>query len=212
MIKHLLNILLLVNFTLAQETVQSSKNYAKNTVREKDGQYSRSNLINNIKSIDIKNIVRDKYFKEEIFEKSFYKVYKEDESSIDLISSVGSNMNFGGVWEKYAVINFTPQIFIQPAGFLNIYANHYVNFLIPLEAVKEYSKSILLQGLAVLAVDNSIKLFLNGNTNWITEVISFTAKNLLLNILIKPSVSNTSNSPFPVLQYENYYYSMSITF
>lgn len=212
MIKHLLNIILLTNFTLAQDAVQNNKNYEKNAFREESEQYSRSNLINNIKSIDIKNVERDRYFKKEIFEKSFYKVYREEKNSIDLISSVGNNMNFGGIWEKYAVINFTPQIYIQPAGFISIYANHYVNCLIPLNAVKDYSKSILVQGIAVVAVENSMKLFLSSNDNWITEVISFGVKNLLLSILIKPFVSSTSNSPSPVLQYDNYYYSMNITF
>ncbi|MBK8551760.1 MAG: hypothetical protein IPL53_12125 [Ignavibacteria bacterium] len=211
MIKNLLNIILLVNITLAQDAVQHNKTKDKKLVAEKNTLYLESNLIDYSKSIH-RNTEVEKYFRKEFFKKSFLKVIKKEDNSFDLISSVGSNMSFGGVWEKYAVINFTPQLFIQPADFINIYANHYLNVLIPLESVKEYSQSIMLQGLAILVVDNSMKLFLNSGNSWVTEVITFAAKNLLLNILIKPSVSNTSNSPLPVLQYENYFYSMSITF
>ena len=211
MIKNLLNIILLVNITLSQDAVQHNKTKDKKLFAEKNTLYLESNLIDYSKSIH-RNTEVEKNFRKETFKKSFLKVIKKEDNSFDLISSVGSNMSFGGVWEKYAVINFTPQLFIQPADFINIYANHYLNVLIPLESVKEYSQSIMLQGLAILVVDNSMKLFLNSGNSWVTEVITFAAKNLLLNILIKPSVSNTSNSPLPVLQYENYFYSMSITF
>lgn len=141
-----------------------------------------------------------------------FRSQKEEKYTFDLMSSVGSNISFGGFWDKYAVINFTPQINIKPVSFISIYANHYLNCFIPLNGVKEYSRSLILQGIAILAIDNSMKLFLNSSNSWISSIVSFAAKNILINILIKPSINNSSKSPSPVLKYENYYYSMSITF
>jgi len=137
---------------------------------------------------------------------------KNERTKVDIVSSFGNNISFGGFWENYAVINFTPQISIQPAEFISIYANHYLNCLIPLSSLKEYSGSVILQGIAILSVDQSMKLFLQKESSWISEIIAFAAKNLLLNLIIKSSINNNSNSNSPSLQFENYYYSMSIEF
>ncbi len=141
----------------------------------------------------------------------FNKSKEKEEYSFDLMSSVGSNISFGGFWENYAVINFTPNVYVQPVSFISIYADHNVNCLIPVNEIKEYSKIIALQSLSILAVDNSIKL-LFPSAQWVPQIISFAAKNLLINFIIKPSIERSLNSVTPLLEYENYYYSVSITF
>jgi hypothetical protein len=212
MIKHFLNILLIVNLTLAQDSIIKNKKITVTKNENNIDLFSNSALIDNGNLITKNDVGSKNVSRIESLEFKFYNEKSTAKNSFDLISSVGGNISFGGVWENYAIVNFTPQLFIKPAGFLSIYANHYINCFIPLEHAKEYSKSILLQSLTVLAVDNSMKYFLNSDNNWIPEVISFIAKNLLLNTILRPAISNSENSPFPILQYENYYYSMSINF
>ncbi len=133
---------------------------------------------------------------------------KEKEFSFNLVSCFGDNIKFGGIWEKYAVINFTPQMFIQPFNFINIYANHSITTFIPLNEIQENFKALALQSLTVLAIDNSIK-FLSSSNHWITEVINFAVKNLVINFFIKPTINN-KNKKNSILEYENYYYSINI--
>lgn len=145
----------------------------------------------------------------EKFHFEYHKSKIQQHYSFDLFNSVGSNINFGGIWDKYAVINFTPQISIQPASFLKIYANRFLNCLIPVDGIKGYSASVIIQSALMLAADNALKLMMNSKNNWITDLISFAAKNLLINILIKPDLENSKS---PALLYESYYYSTSIIF
>ena len=206
-LKYILIFFLSAEFIFSQEIPKEKE---KEAVRYKDklsdAVITISNNYNSSKAPETKiRIIQEIRFR------NFNNEKKEIEK-IDIVSSFGSNISFGGFWENYAVINFTPQISIQPAGFLSIYANHYLNCLIPLSRLKEYSASVILQGFAILSIDQSVKLFLQNKSSWISEIITFAAKNLLLNLIIKPSINNTSNSPSPSLQFENYYYSMSIAF
>jgi hypothetical protein len=141
----------------------------------------------------------------------FFEIRKEKKYSFDIMNSVGSNISFGGIWERYAVINFTPQMFIQPASFISIYANNNLSCLIPLDLIKEHFQFITIQSLAVLAVDNSVKMLFPAG-QWIPQLISFAAKNLLINFLVKSSNEKMSNSNTSILQFENFYYSVSINF
>lgn len=172
-----------------QESAISKTNHTDNSGQTKSS-------VKNIEEIHFGNFRSDKNVK----------------SSFDLMSSVGSNISFGGFRDNYAVINFTPQISIQPAEFIIIYANHYLNCLIPISGIEKYSASVILQGAALLAIDNTMKFFLNIKENWLIEVVSFAAKNLLVGLFIKPSISDSQNSSLNILHYENYYYSMRITF
>lgn len=141
----------------------------------------------------------------------FYEYKKEEKYSFDFVNSVGSNISFGGFWDKYAIINFTPNVFIRPADFISIYANNNLNCLVPLKGLDEHIKSITLQGFAVLAVDNSFKILFPSD-HWVPQLISFAAKNVLINFVIKPSIRNGADAENPVLEFENYYYSLSINF
>lgn len=205
--KYILIFCLSAEFLFSQE-IQTQKE--KEAVRYKenlsDAVITKSEKYNSTKAAEVKTRII-----EEIKFRNFSNEKKE-RNKIDIVSSFGNNISFGGFWDNYAVINFTPQISIQPAEFIRIYANHYLNCLIPLSSLKEYSGSVILQGIAILSIDQSIKLFLQNKTGWISEIISFAAKNLLLNLIIKPSINNTKNSPSQSLQFENYYYSMSIAF
>ncbi|MDQ3020880.1 MAG: hypothetical protein M3R36_09960 [Bacteroidota bacterium] len=141
----------------------------------------------------------------------FANTKKEEKYSFDIISSVGSNISFGGFWDKYALLNFTPQMYIKPLSFISIYANNNLYCLIPLKGIKEHFQSVTIQGLSILAIDNSMKLFFPDN-HWIPQLISFAAKNLLINFVIKPSFKKSNNSDTQILDFENYYYSVSINF
>ena len=206
-LKYILIFFLSAEIIFSQEIKTGNENEA---VRYKDKLSDA--VITKSENINSSNAVENKIrIIEEIKFRNFSNEKKE-RNKIDIVSSFGNNISFGGFWDNYAVINFTPQISIQPAGFISIYANRYLNCLIPLSSLKEYSGSVILQGIAILSIDQSMKLFLQNKTGWISEIISFAAKNLLLNLIIKPSIKNTSNSPSQSLQFENFYYSMSIAF
>ena len=206
-LKYIIIFFLSAEFAFSQE-IQTEKE--KEAVRYKDklsyAVIAKSEKYNSTKAAEVKTKII-----EEIKFRNFSNEKKE-RNRFDIVSSFGKNISFGGFWENYAVVNFTPQINIQPAGFLSIYANHYLNCLIPLNSLKEYSGSVIMQGIAILSIDQSMKLFMQNKTSWISEIVSFAAKNLLLNLIIKPSINSTSNSSSPSLQFENYYYSMSIAF
>ncbi len=204
--KYLLLLSLSVEYSFSQEITPDSK---KNTHPYKNTFIESSVTKSEINNSNEQSKNGNQLLKE--FHIRYLNSDRKDKYSFDLMSSVGSNISFGGFWDKYAVINFTPQISIQPVDFINIYANHYLNCLIPISGIKEYSASLILQGAAILAVDNSMKFILNNNKNWILEVVSFAAKNLLIGLLIKPSITDKETSG-QVLHYENFYYSMKITF
>jgi len=206
-LKYILILFLSAEYIFSQE-IQTDRE--KGAVRYKDkindAVITKSEKFTSSKSSENKiRIIEEISFRDISYE-------KKERYKLDFVSSFGSNISFGGFWENYAVLNFTPQISIQPTGFISIYANHYLNCLIPMNSLKEYSGSILLQGIAILSIDQSMKLLLQNKSGWISEIVAFAAKNLLLNLIIKPAINNTSNSLSPPLQFENYYYYMSIAF
>lgn len=134
-----------------------------------------------------------------------------DEYSFDFSTAVGSNVSIGGLWGRYAIINFTPQIYIKPIRNVEVYANHTVGCLIPLSGINKYYKSITLQSAALIVIDNSLKIFF-PERKWITEAISFAAKVIIVNFVTKPAIKESSNTPSPMYHYENFYYTVRITF
>ncbi len=217
MIKYLLNIILIINVSAAQDfrkDNESNKDEESNKevgFENKKGLYSKSILIDNSSRIE-KNSLERKNLELQISKFRFFIGNNNEKHPADFITSVSNNISFGGFWEKYAVVNFTPQLYIKPVGFISIYANHYLNCLIPVGEITEYSQTMILQSITILTVENSMKILFNNDVSWIAEVVTFAAKNLLLNTLIKPAISNSASSSSPILQYENYYYSMSIAF
>lgn len=202
--------LILVNIACSQYTSRKIKGTKENKI-----------ILLDKKTSEVKDPVIKYYFTEiflnELFtpnlpEIHYAKSVNSVNSSFDILSTIQSNLSFGGFWDKYVVINFTPQVQIKPTGFLNIYSNHYLNCLIPLDEVAEYSRSIVIQAFAFSAFDNSVKLITGEENNWILNAAVYTVKNILLNILVKPAFERNGESPSSVLMFDSYYYSININF
>jgi hypothetical protein len=130
------------------------------------------------------------------------------EVSSNLVSSFRNNIRFGGFWEKWAIINFSPSVFIKPFDFLNIYANQQISYFIPVTEIKDRMKELCIQGAAIIAVDNAFKFFINSD-ELIPVLTNFAVKNIVL-ALVNKSVGRKKTKD--VYQYNSYYYSMSIRF
>jgi len=122
-----------------------------------------------------------------------------------LISSFNNNFHFAGFWNKYAVINVTPQMYIKPFEFISIYANHSTSMYIPIAEVKDHFKSLAIEGAAILAVDNSVKLLLSSYPI-LQSVINFIAKNLAISYIKKTFADKK------IYEFKYYYYAVSIRF
>ncbi|MEO8664616.1 MAG: hypothetical protein ABI462_03890 [Ignavibacteria bacterium] len=201
----LLLMFLIHNICHAQDTL--NKNNSKKFLYQNSFQLENSNQ----SSLYNRSAPDKKTNRTENIVINFFKSKIREEQSFDLLSTVGNNISFGGFWDRYAVINFTPQLNIRPVSFISIYANRNLNCFIPISGIKEYYQSVLIQSAAILAIDKSLNFFLDSK-NWITDVITFAAKNLIVSLLIKPAIDNTSNTPKPMFQFESYYYSFRITF
>jgi len=122
-----------------------------------------------------------------------------------IISSFNNNFHFAGFWDKYAIINVTPQMYIKPFDFISIYANHSTSMYIPVAEVKEHFKSLAFEGTAILVIDNSVK-FLLSSKPLLQSIINFFAKNLAINFIKKTFEEN--NIP----EFKYYYYAVNIRF
>ena len=127
-------------------------------------------------------------------------------NSFNIVSSFRKNIRFGGFWEGYAIVNFTPDMFIQPFDFLSVYASHNYSKYVPIKSVKENFKSLAIQGAAILAIDNTVK-FLLANNYMIQSIVSFAAKNLIIGML-----SNPVKDKKKFIEYKYYFYSVKIKF
>src|SRR5437868_5704246 len=75
-----------------------------------------------------------------------------EKPNFNIVSSFRNNIHFAGFWNGYAILNFTPSMFIQPLDFISIYANHNISMYIPVKGIKENIESLIVEGAAVLAV------------------------------------------------------------
>ena len=143
----------------------------------------------------------------------FRKLFRKEvqEFRFDLVSSVGSNISFGGIYEKYAFINFTPNMFIRPADGIQIYANHNLLKVVPLEDINNAAGSLILQSIVLVAAENTVNLIVNERT-WVSDLVSFTLKNILIGMLVRPVVKISNRKMIPWIQDESFYYSVSIRF
>lgn len=125
-----------------------------------------------------------------------------------LSSSYRNNIRFGGFWNKYAIINFTPSFYIKPFSSVSVYAIHSYSCFVPIDGIKEHAKSLFIQGAAVLAVDNSIK-FLFSSEDIIPKIAGFVFKTIIITEIMKSVNKDKTN-----LMYENriFRYSVSIRF
>lgn len=132
--------------------------------------------------------------------------HKSKTEPFNIVSSFRSNIRFGGFWGKYAIVNFTPQVLVKPAGFISIYANHSTSCFIPMDGIKEHMEKLCIQGAAILAVDNTIKLFF-GSDDMIPSIAGFIAKTLIINTVMSSVNKNSKNKMY---DFKSYYYSVSI--
>ena len=126
----------------------------------------------------------------------------------DIVSSFRSNIRFGGFWENYAIVNFTPDMYLMPDDFISIYASHNISYFVPLNGLKENLKSMAIQGAAILAIENSVRLFTDKRSITV-RIVSFLLKNAVLMGLQK---SITSGKKENVLLNRYFYYSVSLRF
>lgn len=132
----------------------------------------------------------------------------KEESTFNIVSSFRQNIKFGGFWDRYAIVNFTPDMYIKPFDFVSIYAVHNSSYFIPIKAVKEHFKLMAVQSAAILAIDNTIKHLLPAS-KMIKAIAGFLLKNIVINSLLGEIISKGSDKIF---EQGSYYCSLSIRF
>ncbi len=169
---------------------------------------------NSISEIYLPSISADKIFKEEInhyFIKQIYEPAPQKENFepvSNVVTSFRNNIHFAGLWDKYAIVNFSPSVSVKPSDFISIYANHNFSCFIPIEGIREHAEMLCIQGAAIMAVDNSIKI-LFGPNKMIPSIAGFMLKTLIINTVMSTINKDKKNK---ILDYRNYYYSVSIRF
>jgi hypothetical protein len=179
-----------------------------------NSEYSKSAIISNVNKERSSNSELE--FQKRVsflMDIQFRKLFRKEDQKFrfDLVSSVGSNISFGGIYEKYAFINFTPSMFIRPADDIQIYANHNLLKVVPLEDINNAAGSLILQSIVLVAAENTINLIVNERT-WVSDLMSFTLKNILIGMLVRPVVKTSNRKMIPWIQDESFYYSVSIRF
>jgi hypothetical protein len=133
------------------------------------------------------------------------KIMKE-ESRFNIVSSFRNNIRFGGFYDRYAIVNFTPQMSFKAAEFISVYAHHNISYFVPVQSAKEHFTSMAAQGAAILAVDNIVKHILPAGIV-LRSVTGFILKNTVIHFMTR-SILGKGNDK--VLEYDFYYYSVSI--
>lgn len=182
--------------------------------RPDTSEYSRSTILSAVSSEA--NADSDQEFRNRVsflMDNQFRNLFRKEvqEFRFDLVSSVGSNISFGGIYEKYAFINFTPNMFISPSDDIQIYANHNLLKVVPLEDINNAAGSLILQSIALVAAENSVNMLVNKRT-WVSDLVSFALKNILIGMLVRPVVKISNRKMIPWIQDESFYYSVSFRF
>jgi len=125
---------------------------------------------------------------------------KHESPASSLVSSFRKNIHFGGYWNGYAIVNFTPNLFIQPADFISIYTNNSASMYVPIKGLRENMKILVVQGAAVMAAENAAKYFLSSMPI-VQSLAGFVIKNLVLAYFDK--VLNKDPTSIPVFKYYN---------
>jgi len=126
----------------------------------------------------------------------------------NIVSSFRENIHFGGYWNSYAIINFTPNINIKPLPFISIYANQNLSCFVPITGIKEHFEFLCVQGASIMVIDNAFKLLFERN-RILPALIGFALKNLVMAEVMKKL---NDGAPNKLYSYRSYFYSMSITF
>lgn len=132
---------------------------------------------------------------------------KQDEK-FDPVSSFRSNIRFGGFWDRYAIVNYTPALNIAPFSFMDISAYHNMSYFVPVKAVKEHFKSMVVQSAAVLGIETAFR-YIKILPPMLQQIISFFCKNAVLQYMQKRVLNEGTDRVF---RHINYYYSMRIRF
>jgi hypothetical protein len=216
-IKYFLSILFLINSSLFAQTNESADGQSANMPEIPGNPSQNRKSINEIyspKSFTFQ-VQAEIKFNEEIsrsFIKQNYEIpspEKKEESVFNILSSsYRNNIHFGGFWNKYAIVNFSPSVFIKPLYNVSLYAKHNFSCFIPIEGIKEHVEMLCIQGAAIMAVDNSIKI-LFGPNKMIPSIAGFVLKTLIINTVMGTINKDKKNK---ILDYRNYYYSVSIRF
>lgn len=136
---------------------------------------------------------------------------KFESRSFDLMSSFGNNIGFGGFHDRYAVINFTPGLDVNPLSFLNVRCLNRLSCYIPVARINEYYKIVFAQGITMIAIDNTLGL-ISSSSNWILETAAFVTKNLIISFLFEPFIERSESTSNPILEYQYRTFSVSIMF
>ena len=210
-IKYILLILFFVSCSLFAQTNESTVEQPANIPMIPVNPLPDRNSINEIYSPDIST---NKRFNEEINHYLIKQIYepapqKENfEPVSNVVSSFRNNIHFAGFWDKYAIVNFSPSVSLRPSDFISIYANHNFSCFIPVKGIKEHAEMLCIQAAAIMAVDNSIKI-LFGPNKMIPSIAGFVLKTLIINTVMSTINRDKENK---ILDYRNYYYSISIRF
>lgn len=209
MIKHVIKILLAFYcyqfITLSQDIRLLPVNEGNNTqsLLDQDNNSQKNSTKQNENKV-IKNVELYRY-SFDLFQRS--RIVKE-ENTFNIVSSFRQNIRFGGFWDRYAIVNFTPDMFIKPFDFISIYAVHNTSYFIPIIAVKEHFRLMAIQSMAILAIDNTIKFLLPAG-KMIKSIAGFVLKNIVINSLLNDILNTGSDRIF---EQGNYYCSVSVRF
>ena len=198
MIKHVIKIMLAVyclqSFLLSQDMFQETTETG--TVINNNS--TKFLLLEDSKSKELKSENTEKIRSIELYRYTIDLMQKsktiKEESTFNIVSSFRQNIRFGGFWDRYAIVNFTPDMFIKPFDFLSIYAVH--------------NSSMAVQSATILAIDNTIKHLLPAS-KMIKAIAGFVLKNVVINSLLGKIISKGSDKIF---EQGSYYCSMSIRF
>lgn len=202
-------------FTLfLSAAIASSQDLTSFNAKPDNSEYSKSTIITNgSKEISSNSELEFQKRVSFLMDNQFRKLFRKEEQEFrfDFVSSVGSNISFGGIYEKYAFINFTPNMFISPVDDIQIYANHNLVKVVPLEEINNAAASLILQSIVLVAAENTVNLIVNDRT-WVSDLVSFTLKNILIAMIVRPVVKTGNRKMIPWIQDESFYYSVGVRF
>ncbi|MCI0450528.1 MAG: hypothetical protein L0Y79_12235 [Chlorobi bacterium] len=202
-IKYFLPVISLLSFSFAQDISIKDEDNLNQVEKPSLVDESRISIIKNENEINQSKIAG-------MFLSYQLSAKKTNTESFNIVSSFRSNVRFGGFWEKYAIINFTPQMQLKPWGFISIHAHHNISCFVPIKGVKQHFKPLAIQGAAVMAVETSLKFLVPGNSI-IKSIIGFVAKNLIISYMMGSAIKK-SEGENRMLEYDYYHYSVSIRF
>ncbi len=215
MIDHVIKILLA---TYCLQSISFSQDIRQvkpvNETRENnyDSKYLLQQELNSTKNSATKQSESEKIQSIELYRYSFDLMQKgkkiKEESTFSIVSSFRQNIRFGGFWDRYAIVNFTPDMYIKPFDFISIYAVHNTSYFIPIIAVKEHIKLMAIQSAVILAIDNSVK-FLLPMSKTLKAIAGFIIKNVVINSFTKDIINRGNDRIF---EQGNYYYAVSVRF